>query len=117
MEEPKPYPTGTVILVFTDIEGSTERWERDRVVMKAAADRCMAVLLLAAAAHDGAVHGGWRCGAGGRSAFNSQDQSVAEWRAAILRHAPAHSISLGHPARLIRQAAPERGLAAAAPSP
>jgi class 3 adenylate cyclase len=32
-------PTGTVTFLFTDIEGSAERWERHREAMKAAVAR------------------------------------------------------------------------------
>ena len=48
-------PSGTVTFVFTDIEGSTERWERDRVRMAAAVARHLALLDAAIAAHGG-VH-------------------------------------------------------------
>lgn len=34
--ERTPLPTGTVTFLFSDIEGSTERWERYRDEMKAA---------------------------------------------------------------------------------
>ena len=32
-------PSGTVTFLFTDIEGSTERWEHHREAMKAALNR------------------------------------------------------------------------------
>ena len=32
----RPLPSGTVTFAFTDIEGSTQRWERDRAAMQAA---------------------------------------------------------------------------------
>ena len=35
----EPIPTGTVTFVFTDIEGSTERWDRERHAMQAAVRR------------------------------------------------------------------------------
>jgi predicted ATPase/class 3 adenylate cyclase len=35
----EPIPTGTVTFVFTDIEGSTERWDRERDAMQAAVRR------------------------------------------------------------------------------
>ena len=35
-------PSGTVTFLFTDIEGSTERWERDRPAMAAAVERHLA---------------------------------------------------------------------------
>ncbi len=37
--ERTPLPTGTVTFLFTDIEGSTERWEHHREAMKAALAR------------------------------------------------------------------------------
>src|SRR5437868_3031232 len=48
-------PSGTVTFVFTDIEGSTERWERDRAAMAAAGDRHQALLDSAIEDHGG-VH-------------------------------------------------------------
>jgi len=38
-EQPRALPTGTVTFTFTDIEGSTERWERDRAAMQGAVRR------------------------------------------------------------------------------
>ena len=32
-------PSGTVTFLFTDIEGSTQRWERNRAAMQAAVRR------------------------------------------------------------------------------
>ncbi|CAA9576383.1 MAG: Transcriptional regulator, AfsR family, partial [uncultured Thermomicrobiales bacterium] len=46
-------PTGTVVFLFTDVEGSTARWERDRPTMAAAVDRHLALLRQAVAAHGG----------------------------------------------------------------
>ena len=37
-------PSGTVTFLFTDIEGSTERWEQDRTAMADAVDRHLALL-------------------------------------------------------------------------
>jgi class 3 adenylate cyclase len=37
-------PTGTVTFLFTDIEGSTALWERDRQAMAAAVERHLALL-------------------------------------------------------------------------
>jgi len=48
-------PTGTVTFLFTDIEGSTTRWERDRAAMAAALARHDAILRSAIATHDGTV--------------------------------------------------------------
>jgi predicted ATPase/class 3 adenylate cyclase len=46
-------PSGTVTFLFTDIEGSTARWERDRVAMAAAVARHIALLDVAVAGHGG----------------------------------------------------------------
>jgi class 3 adenylate cyclase len=49
------WPRGTVTFLFTDIEGSTERWERERQAMAAAVGRHIAVLEVAIQEHGG-VH-------------------------------------------------------------
>jgi predicted ATPase/class 3 adenylate cyclase len=46
-------PTGTVTFLFTDIEGSTQRWERDRDAMSAALARHDAVVRGAIESHGG----------------------------------------------------------------
>ena len=48
-------PTGTVTFVFTDIEGSTERWERDRDAMQEALHRHDTILRSAITTHGGVV--------------------------------------------------------------
>src|SRR5689334_2650547 len=48
-------PSGTVTFLFTDVEGSTERWERDRVAMAAAIERHIALLNTAITAHGGVL--------------------------------------------------------------
>ena len=48
-------PSGTVTFLFTDIEGSTELWERDRAAMAAAVARQLVVLDTAIQTHGG-VH-------------------------------------------------------------
>jgi class 3 adenylate cyclase len=48
-------PRGTVTFLFTDIAGSTARWQRDRSAMAAAVERHLA-LLDAAIQHHGSVH-------------------------------------------------------------
>ncbi len=53
--ERKPLPTGTVTFLFTDIEGSTERWERYRDAMKAAVRSHEDIVRRAIAGHDGHV--------------------------------------------------------------
>src|SRR5215212_1035540 len=46
-------PSGTVTFLFTDIEGSTERWERDQVAMQTAVNRHLTLLDTAIASHQG----------------------------------------------------------------
>jgi predicted ATPase/class 3 adenylate cyclase len=48
-------PTGTVTFLFTDIEGSTQRWERDRAAMQANVRRHDAIIRAAIEAHNGHV--------------------------------------------------------------
>src|SRR5262245_49079049 len=47
------YPSGTVAFLFTDIEGSTKRWEDAPQAMRAALERHFAILDEAIAAHHG----------------------------------------------------------------
>ncbi|HEY1656214.1 MAG TPA: adenylate/guanylate cyclase domain-containing protein, partial [Candidatus Tumulicola sp.] len=49
----RPLPSGTVTFAFTDIEGSTARWERDRAAMEAAVARHDVLLQKAIRAHGG----------------------------------------------------------------
>src|SRR5919107_4820725 len=46
-------PSGTVTFFFTDIEGSTERWEQDRTAMADAVERHLALLRQAVETHGG----------------------------------------------------------------
>ena len=48
-------PTGTVTFLFTDIEGSTRRWDRQRAAMKRALERHDALLQSAIVQHGGHV--------------------------------------------------------------
>jgi predicted ATPase/class 3 adenylate cyclase len=48
-------PSGTVTFVFTDIEGSTVRWDRDRAAMQDAVQRHDGIMRAAIAAHAGHV--------------------------------------------------------------
>jgi class 3 adenylate cyclase len=48
-------PQGTVTFVFTDLEGSTRRWEADRVAMAGALARHDAIVRGAVGAHGGTV--------------------------------------------------------------
>ena len=50
-----PLPTGAVTFAFTDIEGSTARWERDRAAMQEAVRRHDAILRTAITEHRGHV--------------------------------------------------------------
>jgi predicted ATPase/class 3 adenylate cyclase len=51
----QPAPTGTVTFLFSDIEGSTRRWERDRAAMQDAVRRHDALMRSAIASHAGNV--------------------------------------------------------------
>src|SRR5215217_5394242 len=46
-------PSGTVTFLFTDIEGSTALWERDRVAMATVVERHLQLLRAAIEAHGG----------------------------------------------------------------
>jgi class 3 adenylate cyclase len=48
-------PSGTVTFLFTDIEGSTARWERDQVAMASAVARHLTLLRTAIEAHGGVL--------------------------------------------------------------
>jgi predicted ATPase/class 3 adenylate cyclase len=48
-------PSRTVTFLFTDIEGSTERWEQDRTAMAEAVDRHLALLRQAVETHGGVL--------------------------------------------------------------
>src|SRR5215204_4746011 len=48
-------PTGTVTFLFTDIEGSTKRWEQDLESMKVALTRHDTILREAIEGHNGSV--------------------------------------------------------------
>ena len=48
-------PSGTVTFLFTDIEGSTALWERDRTAMATAVECHLSLLRDSVAAHNGAV--------------------------------------------------------------
>src|SRR5687768_7134984 len=48
-------PSGTVTFLFTDIEGSTALWERDRAAMATAVARHLALLKGAITAHGGVL--------------------------------------------------------------
>jgi class 3 adenylate cyclase len=48
-------PSGTVSFLFTDIEGSTARWERDRAAMATAVARHLTLLRPVTEAHNGGL--------------------------------------------------------------
>jgi class 3 adenylate cyclase/tetratricopeptide (TPR) repeat protein len=50
-----PVPSGTVTFLFTDIEGSTQRWDRDRAAMQEAVRLHDQLMRAAIAAHGGYV--------------------------------------------------------------
>ena len=54
-QQPVPLPTGTVTFLFTDIEGSAQRWEQHRDAMSAAAARHEHLLTAAMRQHGGYV--------------------------------------------------------------
>src|SRR5918993_4662305 len=49
----RDYPSGTVTFLFTDVEGSTRRWEQDSVTMRAVIERHFALLDEAIRANQG----------------------------------------------------------------
>ena len=55
VSEQRSLPTGTVTFLFSDIEGSTERWERHREAMKAAVRRHDELMHAAISEHHGHV--------------------------------------------------------------
>ena len=50
-----PLPSGTVTFAFTDIEGSTQRWDRDRAAMQDAVRRHDQLMRAAIASYSGYV--------------------------------------------------------------
>lgn len=71
----RSFPTGTVAFLFTDIEGSTERWESHRAAMSAAVEQHDAILEQAIQAHDGYVFK--RMGDAFCAAFRTAPEAVA----------------------------------------
>ena len=101
-------PTGTVTFLFTDIEGSTQLWERHTAWMGAAHARHEAILREAIAAH-----GGWAykqigdafqaafqtapaaLAGRGRRPAGARRRAVGRARPAARAHGPAHRRSRG----------------------
>jgi predicted ATPase/class 3 adenylate cyclase len=67
-------PSGTVTFLFTDIEGSTALWERDRQAMAAAVDRQQAILQSLIAAHHGVLYK--TIGDGTQAAFGTAEDAL-----------------------------------------
>jgi predicted ATPase/class 3 adenylate cyclase len=72
------WPRGTVTFLFTDIEGSTALWERDRIAMREAVDRQLAILQSLITAHHGVLFK--TIGDGTQAAFASAEEAL---RAAV----------------------------------
>jgi len=68
-------PTGTVTFLFTDIEGSTRRWEEHRDAMGDALARHDTILEAAITGHGGVVFS--KMGDGMAAAFSSPDDAIA----------------------------------------
>ena len=49
------FPSGTVTFLFTDIEGSTARWERDQAAMGLVVERHHTLMRTAIEAHHGVL--------------------------------------------------------------
>src|SRR5215213_8414294 len=71
-------PFGTVSFLFTDIEGSTALWERDRAAMRVAVERHLAILRTAIETHHGVLYK--RIGDGTQAAFPTAEDGL---RAAV----------------------------------
>src|SRR5687767_82659 len=67
-------PRGTVTFLFTDIEGSTALWERDRAAMRAAVARQLAILQSLITAHHGVLFK--TIGDGTQAAFASAEEAL-----------------------------------------
>jgi class 3 adenylate cyclase len=88
-------PSGTVTFLFTDIEGSTKRWERDRNAMAAAVARHVALVDAAIQEHGG-VHFKIVDDAA-QAAFPTAPEVVAaavEGRALLMEEAVAEALAL-----------------------
>jgi class 3 adenylate cyclase len=80
-----PLPTGTLTFVFTDIEGSTQLWERHPQAMPAALARHDAILRQVIESHGGVVFktvgdGVHAAFAYGKLAVQSRTQALARAR-------------------------------------
>jgi predicted ATPase/class 3 adenylate cyclase len=68
------YPTGTVTFLFTDIEGSTRRWEEDSPAARAAVERHFALLDEAIRSHYGVLFK--KVGDAAQAAFSTAADAV-----------------------------------------
>jgi predicted ATPase/class 3 adenylate cyclase len=68
-------PRGTVTFLFTDIEGSTQRWERDRVAMRKAIEHHLTLLASVVETHNGVLFK--VMGDSVQAAFSSAPDAVA----------------------------------------
>jgi predicted ATPase/class 3 adenylate cyclase len=89
-----PYPTGTVTLLFTDIEGSTQHWEERRATMPDVLRRHDDAIRAAIEGHDGYVFktGGdsfcaafWRASDGVAAAIDAQRALATDDAVGVLR--------------------------------
>src|SRR5438128_12394236 len=83
-------PSGTVTFLFTDIEGSTKRWEQFREAMHAAHARQEAILREAIAAHGGYAYK--MIGDAFQVAFSTTPQALA---AALAAQRALHAAECG----------------------
>jgi predicted ATPase/class 3 adenylate cyclase len=67
-------PSGTVTFLFTDIEGSTARWERDRAAMREAVARQLTILQSLITAHHGVLYK--TIGDGTQAAFGTAEDAL-----------------------------------------
>src|ERR687897_515229 len=67
-------PSGTVTFLFTDIEGSTALWERDRTTMREAVARQLAILQSLITAHHGVLYN--TIGDGTQAAFGTAEDAL-----------------------------------------
>src|SRR3954453_9339631 len=68
-------PTGTVAFLFTDIEGSTQLWERNQAAMRLAVARHDALLAEVIAAHGGILYK--HVGDAAQAAFDMASEALA----------------------------------------
>lgn len=82
-DEVEPPPTGTLTFLFTDIEGSTRRWEAEPLTMERCLEAHDRIVRAAISSHDGFVFG--TAGDGFAAAFARAGDAVAAATDAQLR--------------------------------